>query len=99
MKRLVGQTSGHGTLVVGDEETRTFYEATLWENVQRSSRVRSVEGKLTALFPMLVSAMTGGLSCRLRLKNGDEADIVVNRANPQGGSFHSTGPFPWPSAV
>jgi len=99
MKRLVGQTSGHGTLVVGEEETRTFYEATLWENVQRSSRVRSVEGKLTAPFSVLVSAMTGGFSCRLRLKNGDEADIVVNRANPQGGSFHSTGAFPWPSSV
>ena len=99
MKRLVGQTSGHGTLVVGDEETRTFYEATLWETVQRTQRTRSVEGKLTAPFPVLVSAMTDGLACRLRLKNGDEADIAVTRANPQGGSFRSSGPFPWPSAV
>ena len=99
MKRLVGQTSGHGTLVVGSEETRTFYEATLWENVQRSSRVRSVEGKLTAPFAVLVSAMTDGVACRLRLKNGDEAEIVVDRANPQGGSFRSSGPFPWPSPI
>lgn len=99
MKRLVGQTSGHGTLVVGSEETRTFYEATLWESVQRTTRVRSVEGKLTGPFAVLVGAMADGVACRLRLKNGDEAEIVVDRANPQGGSFRSSGTFPWPSAV
>lgn len=98
MKRLVGQTSGHGTLVVGDDETRTFYEATLWETQARSSRVRSVDGKLSAPFAVLVAAMGEG-ACRLRLKNGDEAEIVVDRANPQGGSFHSSGTFPWPSPI
>jgi hypothetical protein len=96
VKRLLGQTSGRGALVVGEAETATFYEATLWETVHgRQNPGRLVEGKLTGPFPILVAAMSAD-SCRLRLKNGDEAEIVVDRANPQGASFKSSGPFPWP---
>jgi hypothetical protein len=98
VKRLLGQTSGRGALVVGASEIATFYEATLWETPQQGRRQtigRQVEGRLTGPFPVLMAAMTAA-TCRLRLRNGDEAEIVVDRANPQGASFKASGPFPWP---
>ena len=87
-----------GPLVVGASEIATFYECTLWEvppQRRRQAVGRTVEGKLTGPFAMLKAAMTAD-SCRLRLKNGDEAEIVVDRANPQGASFKAAGAFPWP---
>jgi hypothetical protein len=98
IKRLLGQTSGRGALVIGASEIATFYECTLWETPpqrRRNAVGRQVEGQLTGPFPVLMAAMTAA-SCRLRLKTGEEAEIVVDRANPQGASFKAAGAFPWP---
>ena len=93
MRRLLGQTSGRGVIVLAAGESPAFYEAELWEN----AHTRQVEGRLGCDYRTLTDALNSG-GCKLRLINGDEAEIIVTRANPQGGEFRSVGPFPWPGA-
>ena len=93
MRRLLGQTSGRGAILLAAGESPAFYEAELWEN----AHTRQVEGRIGAEYRILNEALLAG-GCRLRLGNGEEAEIVVTRANPQGGEFRSVGPFPWPGA-